>query len=120
MSKESFKLFASSHPELVEHIKSGNMTWQKFYEIYDIYKEDPAAWSSYIKTSNNQKASINSFTDILKGMDSDSIQKHISTAQKAIGVVQELTGKSTGAAAAVAPLAKGPISPRPINKFFED
>ena len=33
--KEQFKNFARIHPELVEYIKNGEMTWQKFYEIYD-------------------------------------------------------------------------------------
>ena len=47
-NKEAFKAFARRHPELVTHIKSGNMTWQKFYEIYDIYGEDESAWSNYI------------------------------------------------------------------------
>ena len=45
----------------------------------------------------------------------DSVQKHINTAQKALGLVQELTGKGT-----VSDIAKGPVNPRPINKFFED
>ena len=117
MSKESFKIFAKSHPELVSHIKSGNMTWQKFYEIYDIYGEDQKAWEPYLNNQTN-KSNINGFTNILNGIDSDSIQKHINTAQKAIGVVQELIGK--GKTTSVSNLAKGPINPRPINKFFED
>ena len=89
MSKENFKLFARNHPELVGFIKNGDMTWQKFYEIYDIYGEDAKSWSSYINT-----------------------------AQKAIGVVQELAGKKGSEVASN--LVKGPINPRPINKFFED
>ena len=36
MSKEEFKVFARSHPERVSFIKSGEMTWQKFYEIIDM------------------------------------------------------------------------------------
>ena len=115
MSKESFKAFAKLHPELVNHIKSGNMTWQKFYEIYDIYGEDQKAWEPYINKSTNN---ISSISNILNGMDSDSIQKHINTAQKAIGVVQELIGK--GKTPSVSNIAKGPLNPRPINKLFED
>ncbi len=115
MSKEEFKIFAKSHPELVEYIKTGDMTWQKFYEIYDIYGDDNNAWSSYIKST---KTGINNISDIIKGIDTNSIQKHINTAQKAIGVVQELTGKTS--TSGVANLAKGPLNPRPINKFFED
>ena len=116
MSKENFKLFAKSHPELVEYIKSGDMTWQKFYEIYDIYGEDKDAWSPYLKTSTK---STGNFTDILNGIDSASIQKHINTAQKAIGVVQELVGKGK-TTSGISNIAKGPLNPRPINKFFED
>ena len=37
MTKENFKIFAKNHPELLDYIKSGEMTWQKFYEIYDLY-----------------------------------------------------------------------------------
>lgn len=116
MSKESFKIFAASHPELVGYIKSGDMTWQKFYEIYDIYGEDENAWSSYFQ---KPRSTVNNFQDILSGINTESIQKHINTAQKAIGVVQELTGKTKGTEN-ITNLAKGPINPRPINKFFED
>lgn len=115
MSKESFKLFARSHPELVNYIKNGDMTWQKFYEIYDIYGEDEQAWQSYITKG---KHSINNFQDILSGINTESIQKHINTAQKAIGVVQELAGKKTPDISSN--ISSGPINPRPINKFFED
>lgn len=116
MSKESFKLFASSHPELVSYVKSGEMTWQKFYEIYDIYGEDQTAWSSYFTKS---KPSVNSIQDLIGGINTDSIQKHINTAQKAINVVQELAGKGKGVEN-ISNIGSGPINPRPINKFFED
>ena len=116
MSKESFKLFASSHPELVSYVKSGEMTWQKFYEIYDIYGEDQNAWSSYFTKS---KPSVSSIQDLIGGINTDSIQKHINTAQKAINVVQELAGKGKGVEN-VSNIASGAINPRPINKFFED
>ena len=114
MSKETFKIFAKSHPELVSYIKSGNMTWQKFYEIYDIYGDDKNAWEPYINKAGTQTG----ISSILNGIDSSSIQKHINTAQKAIGVVQELIGK--GSKEGISKMATGPISPRPINKFFED
>ena len=115
MSKENFKTFAKSHPELVNYIKSGDMTWQKFYEIYDIYGDDNNAWSPYLK---NNKTNINNFSDILNNINTDSIQKHINTAQKAIGVVQELAGKK--GAEGITKVASGPLNPRPINKLFED
>lgn len=122
-TKEEFKMFAAKHPELVKHIKSGKTTWQNLYEIYDIYGEQETAWKDYlgkeetvVKTTDYN---FKSFTDKLKNIDFNSIQEHISTAQKALGIVQELTNKGTGAGAATA-AATEIVEPRPINKIFED
>lgn len=112
--KEAFKSFAKSHPELVSSIKSGDASWQKLYEIYDIYGEDDRAWNTYFNKNTNT-SSFNGISDIVKKIDMESVQKHINTAQKALGLVQELTGKSTGIGD-----IKTPVAPRPINKFFED
>ena len=40
MSKETFKTFAKQHPELAKTVLNGTTTWQKLYEIYDIYGID--------------------------------------------------------------------------------
>jgi len=113
--KESFKSFARNHPELLNSIKTGDTSWQKLYEIYDIYGEDDRAWKTYFNKGSNTTSNFSDITNIVKNIDMDSVQKHINTAQKALGLVQELTGKS-----AAVDLAKGPVAPRPINKFFED
>ncbi len=114
--KEEFKRFASLHPELVKYIKNGNMSWQKFYEIYDIYGEDSNAWKEYINDNTISNNGIKGITQMVKNVDMDSIQKHINTAQKALGFISELTTKN----ASPASIAKGPTTPRPLNKFFED
>jgi len=114
--KELFKEFAKSHPELLNSIKNGESSWQKLYEVYDIYGEDDRAWSTYFNKSEPVSNNFNNITDIVKNIDMESVQKHINTAQKALGLVQELTGKGAGISEAV----KGPVSPRPLNKFFED
>lgn len=113
--KEKFKEFIRNKPELVEYIKNKEMTMQGFYEIYDVYGEDEVAWRPYLeKRSNSTTPKI---TDIMKNIDLDEIQKHINTAQKALGVVGELTAKGTSNAANI---IKGPLTSRPLNKFFED
>jgi phenylalanyl-tRNA synthetase beta subunit len=111
--KDDFKLFASKHPELVKYIKNGQSTWQKFYEIYDIYGEEESAWKDYIGVSYDYN--LKAITDKLKNIDFNSIQEHINTAQKALGVVQELTSKGSATKASTEI-----INPRPINKIFED
>lgn len=113
--KEAFKTFAKGHPELINSIKTGEASWQKLYEVYDIYGEDDRAWSTYFNKGASTN-SIGNITEIVKNIDMDSVQKHINTAQKALGLVQELTGKTAGATSTI----KGPTTPRPINKFFED
>ena len=111
--KAAFKEFAKTHPELINTVKKGDTSWQKLYEIYDIYGEDDRAWNNYFNVSPNKP--IAGIGEIMKNIDMDSVQKHINTAQKALGLVQELTGKSAGKLN-----AKTPVAPRPINKFFED
>ena len=116
--KEEFKEFIRNKPELVEYIKSNEMTMQKFYEIYDVYGNDENAWRPY-ERKNNISNNLNGFklTDIMKKINVDDLQKHINTAQKALGVVEDLTGKKTNGLENV---VKGPLSSRPLNKFFED
>ena len=117
--KEEFKSFARLHPELLDYIRNKEMTWQNFYEIYDIYGNDENAWSKYLnkQTTVNPKDTVNVLTEKLKTMDMNSIQEHIKTAQKALNIVSELTGKSDVASSLTSSIPK---VPRPITKFFED
>ena len=111
--KEDFKAFVASKPELADYIENGQMSWQKFYELYDIYGEDSSVWSKYDRQQSNDNT-LNKFGDIFKNVDMNSIKEHINTAQKALSFVQELTGKGTET------VSKTPVTPRPLNKFFED
>ena len=111
--KEEFKAFAKNHPELVSKVHQKDASWQELYEIYDIYGEDTRAWNKYLKESST--SNLSNLSDIVKKIDMDTVQKHISTAQKALDLVQELTNKTPTNAS-----FKGPANPRPINHFFED
>ncbi len=114
--KEEFKEFMRNKPELVEYIKNKEMTLQSFYEIYDVYGDNKEAWSPY---ERSPKVPINpgKITDIMKNINLDEIQKHINTAQKALGVVEDLTTKNVSKGVNN---IKGPLTSRPLNKFFED
>ena len=115
--KEEFKEFVRSKPELVEYIKNKEMTMQGFYELYDIYGSDEEAWKPYLKNSGDSNTNTAKFGDILRNINLDDVQKHINTAQKALGAVGDFTAKNESNAAS---LIKGPLEARPLNKFFED
>jgi hypothetical protein len=113
--KAEFKEFAKAHPELLTYLNThSDMSWQKFYEIYDIYGSNETSWAPYLGARSTN--TINSFTDIVKNIDVNSLQEHIKTAQKALGVIEELTTKGAEKITSI----KGPTTPRPITKFFGD
>lgn len=110
MSKETFKEFVRTKPELAEYVNDNIMTWQKFYELYDIYGEDETIWNKYTNIRKVPKVS-----ELIQKFDPDSLQKHIETAQKALDIFSELATKTTETKTTIKP----PIE-RPITKFFGD
>lgn len=122
--KDEFKEFVSSHPTLVNVVKDKSHTWQDLFEVYDLYGNDEALWDRYLNNKDINKtgdttskmSSIGELTKLFKNVNIENVQKYIDTAQKAIGVIQELTG--SGATADL--VSKGPSVARPINKIFED
>ncbi|MBQ3021364.1 MAG: hypothetical protein IJD92_03975 [Bacilli bacterium] len=110
--KAQFKEFVSKHPELVTFIKNKENTWQDFYEIYDIYGEDETAWNKYFENNTTNNSSIGELTSLFKNINMDNVQKHITNAQKAVSLIQELTNKGTTNIVNK--------TPRPITKFFGD
>ena len=120
MSKENFKLFARNHPEFVNYINNGKTSWQKLYELYDIYGENSNVWDKYFTPLKKDVNTINaptSFSDIiktLKHVDLNSVQKGIENVQKTIGLIE---GLGLGAASKE---IKNNYEPRPMYKYFED
>ena len=46
---DNFKEFVKKNQVLVTYVKENKMTWQKFYELYDLYGEDNSIWDKYVK-----------------------------------------------------------------------
>ena len=83
MSKlDNFKKFVSNHPEFADYVKKNNVSWQSFYELYDLYGEDDEIWKKYIKDDISDQISIKGLLNTLK---------NINSIQKAVGLVEELT-----------------------------
>ena len=90
MSKEDFKLFVRKKPELVKYVRDHNGSWQKLYELYDLYGEDSSIWDEYTKTNTSMRLS-NSFSEIMntiKAIDLEKLQNGIDSIQNTISLIQ--------------------------------
>ena len=120
MKKEEFKEFVKNNPKLLNYVKEGKMTWQGFYEIYDMYGSDSNVWDEYIKEEKkveNVSKGISSLTlsevvKWVKNVDLNSLEQSIGNIQKVLGVVQDFTKKDTKETSV--------YKPRPLYKHFED
>lgn len=119
---DEFKMYVKKNPKLINYVKDGSMTWQGFYEIYDLYGEDNNAWSKYLSNNDEEvtetkKSSISSVGDIVKmvkNMDVDKVQEGITSLQKAVDLFSELFIKDGAKTNTTA------YTPRPIYRSFED
>ena len=118
--KESFKKFVVKHPELVTIVNNGEMTWQKFYEMYDLYGEESSTWDNYFKKNAENVAAatatgvgISDFLSWLKGINLDTLQNGVDSLQRVVGLISDLGGKNENN-------NKEEYKPRPIYKHFED
>ena len=119
MSKESFKDFARLHPELAKSVLNDKVSWQKLYELYDIYGENSSVWNAYLNTSSVtanivKDSGLSDVVATLKGIDLETVQNGIENMQKAIGLLQEIgIGKAKD-------IPKSTYQARPMYKYFED
>ncbi len=127
--KEEFKEFVKKHPRLLKPVQNGETTWQKLYEIYDLYGEEGEAWNDYLKPKNEdralntEKAAVGAATgfglaelvNVFKNLDLDSLQNGIGNIQRVLGVIQDFGRKEN-----TTDTKKTQYKPRPIYKHFED
>ena len=127
MKKEEFKEFVKNNPKLVTYVKNNEMTWQKFYEMYDLYGESNDIWKDYIEKNNIQEQqervekniktgvsglALNQVVNWLKNVDLDGLQEGIGNVQRVLGVMQDFTKKDK--------VDQPTYKPRPLYKHFED
>ena len=77
---DNFKSFVRRNPNLITYVREKNTSWQEFYELYDLYGEDPTIWNKYLnkeekgakESSNNNP--LNNILTMAKNIDADKLQ----------------------------------------------
>ena len=117
MSKEAFKKFVRSNPNLINYVNNGNKTWQDFYEMYDIYGENNSVWDKYKEVGDTVSTSsllgdtsLKDIIDMVKKIDLESVRKGAEGLQKAITLFQDIAKPSN----------INTYQARPLYQHFED
>ena len=89
------------------------MTWQKFYEIYDMYGEEQEVWKNYFSSEEPkfEKEQTLDFITWLKKLDLDTIQEGVQNIQRVIGVIGDISTPKE---------EEKNYTPRPLYKHFDD
>lgn len=117
---DNFKEFVKKNQVLVTYVKENKMTWQKFYELYDLYGEDNNIWNEYLKkeepqtkVNNTKPSSLSNIMEMAKNIDPDKLQDGITSIQKAISLFGDMITKNNTSSTST-------YTPRPIYKKFDD
>ena len=117
MSKESFKEFVKKRPELAKAVFDNKTTFQKLYEVYDMYGEDSNLYESLLEDSKEVKTdssnTVREITNLVKNIDLETVRKSVTGLQKAVSLISELVPKNDNNQIPS-------YEERPINKYYED
>ena len=115
---EKFKLFVRSKPELSSYVNDGSMTWQKFYEMWNLYGEENDIWKNYLKKDNSMESSnttsntVSNILSNLKNIDMNEVQKGVESVRKAIDLLQGFIVSDTS--------SNKEYTPRNLFKKYDD
>ena len=110
---DKFKQFVRLNPTFASYIKDGTMTWQKFYELYDMYGEDSEIWNDYKNNSSKKSnTTLNDIINLAKNIDVDKFQEGVNSLSKAVGLFSDLFATKNQ--------SSSEYSPRAIYRRFDD
>lgn len=109
---DNFKKFTKNNPTFASYIKDGSMTWQKFYELYDMYGEDSTIWDEY-KQEKKKSTTLTDIVNMAKNIDMDKFQDGVNSLSKAVGLFSDLFANRNST-------NTNTYKPRAIYKRFED
>lgn len=109
---DNFKQFIKRNPSFASYIKDGSMTWQKFYELYDMYGEDSSIWDEY-KQEKKKTPTLNDIVNMAKNIDMNKLQDGVNSLSKAVGLFSDLFTSRGGN-------TTNTYKPRAVYRRFED
>ncbi len=94
--KEKFKEFVRLNPSFSSYVNSGKTTWQKLYELYDMYGESSTIWDEFRKAEEVKQSGFNlgNIVNSIKGINLDALGENLNNIQKAVGFLADLTEPS--------------------------
>ena len=97
MSKEDFKNFARNNPSLARSVNNNEISWQKLYEMYNLYGENSNVWDEYLsndrgvpKVTKTNELAFRELMNMVKNIDLEKVRHGIEGVQKTISLVQDL------------------------------
>ena len=115
MSLESFKKFVKTKPTLANYVTNGEVTWQKFYDMYELYGESSSVWDKYLSNSTNT-VTLKDVFKMIKNIDVTEVQNSINSLQKGISYIEELVNSKEKDI----PIRKSTYEARPLYRYFDD
>lgn len=115
MSLENFKVFVRDKPTLADWVKSGDMSWQDFYNLYQLYGPNNSIWNKYL-INNSNPITLKDLIDNIRNIDMTEVQNSISSLQKGIGYIQELINSKEGDNT----VKRTSYESRPLYRYFDD
>ena len=120
MSLENFKNFVRNKPNLQNFVAKGEMSWQDFYNMYELYGEQNSVWDKYLNINNGIQSStavtLKDMIGMFKNIDMTEVQNSITSLQKGIGYIEDLVKTKEKNI----PVRKSSYEARPLYRYSDD
>ena len=91
---EEFKKFVKDKKYIIDKVHNNETTWQKLYEIYDVYGSEHDIFKETINTVNSTlltKEGISNALNMIKNVDLEKLSSGLENVKKVVGANQEIT-----------------------------
>ncbi|MFE8703663.1 YlbD family protein [Cytobacillus sp. FJAT-54145] len=95
-SVEEFKEFVKQNPKIIQEVRKGQASWQELYEDWYLLGEEDSRWDDFREglekkkttTSTDNSNWVSNIMGMVKNMDPNQVQTHISSLSQALGAIQ--------------------------------